>query len=116
VFVAGYFAYASASTEVRDEGLSGSRALHLRQNYPNPFNGSTMITFELPNDGWVRFRIFDIRGREVDAQDLGWLRSGLHTFQWNASTSTDLALSSGVYILELMANDRLAVGKLILAK
>ncbi|HCA78519.1 MAG TPA: glycoside hydrolase family 9 [Bacteroidetes bacterium] len=116
VFVAGYFAYASASTGVRDDVLLPERTLLLRQNYPNPFNGSTIISFELATGGRVRFRIFDIRGGEVDTGDLGWLRSGSHAFQWKASTSTGLALSSGVYILELKGTGQVAVGKLILAK
>lgn len=116
VFVAGYFAYAHGSTGVRDDGALSARTLLLRQNYPNPFNGSTIISFELSRDSWVRYRVFDIQGREVDTHDLGWLRSGLHTFPWKASTSTGLALSSGVYFLELKGNGQLAVGKLVLAK
>ena len=35
----------------------------LSQNYPNPFNPSTIITYQIPNDGIVRLDIFDVMGR-----------------------------------------------------
>jgi len=37
----------------------------LSQNYPNPFNPVTKINYELPIDGKVTMKIFDITGREV---------------------------------------------------
>jgi len=37
----------------------------LYQNYPNPFNPVTTIAFDLPNEGFVRLKIFDVLGREI---------------------------------------------------
>ena len=37
----------------------------LSQNYPNPFNPSTIIHYEIPNDGLVTLKIYDELGREV---------------------------------------------------
>ena len=39
--------------------------LILHANYPNPFNPITRIKFELPADGNICMRIYDIRGRQV---------------------------------------------------
>lgn len=116
VFVAGYFAYAPVSTGIREQDPVNPRTLRLGLNYPNPFNGSTMIPFELDKEDRVGVLIFDIRGREVDTHDLGWLQSGSHTFQWKAATSEGIQLSSGVYFFELKRSKQSSVGKLILAK
>ena len=37
----------------------------LSQNYPNPFNPSTSINFDLPIDGKVSLKLYDMNGREV---------------------------------------------------
>ncbi len=116
VFVAGYFAYSPFSTGMQGRNPQIPDALRLGHNFPNPFNGSTIIPFELQRENQVGVRVFDIRGREVDALELGWLQSGPHMFQWNASMPGGIQLSSGVYLFELKAGNQSSVGKLILAK
>ena len=37
----------------------------ISQNYPNPFNPSTTIRYQIPKDGLVTLKIYDILGREV---------------------------------------------------
>lgn len=37
----------------------------LYQNYPNPFNPSTVISYQLPVDGYITLKIYDLIGREV---------------------------------------------------
>lgn len=116
VFVAGYLASSPVSSGIWEEGDWSPRTMKLGQNYPNPFNGSTVIPFELEKQDQVGLRIYDVRGREVDRHNLGWLQSGAHTFQWNASTSSGLQLSSGIYFYELKGGYQSSVGKLIFAK
>jgi hypothetical protein len=38
---------------------------YLSQNYPNPFNPVTRISYDIPKQGFVTLKIFDILGREV---------------------------------------------------
>ena len=58
----GNFHYYDLSNEVV-VGLPTKFALS--QNYPNPFNPATKIDFELPVDGKITLKLYDITGREV---------------------------------------------------
>ncbi|MDZ7624546.1 MAG: hypothetical protein U5J96_08905 [Ignavibacteriaceae bacterium] len=37
----------------------------LEQNYPNPFNPSTKIKFQIPVNGFVTLKVYDVLGNEV---------------------------------------------------
>jgi len=55
----------------------------LLQNYPNPFNPSTTIGFYMPQDGYARLDIIDIRGRIVDVLHDRFTRRGEHMVRWD---------------------------------
>lgn len=76
--------------------LSGIKGLKLGQNYPNPFNPSTVISFELPKDANVSLKVYDISGKEVASLLNGYLATGSHSVNFNAS-----GLASGVYFYKL---------------
>ncbi|NOS84410.1 MAG: T9SS type A sorting domain-containing protein, partial [Ignavibacteria bacterium] len=82
----------------------------LYQNYPNPFNPSTTIKFDLPRNDFVKIKIFDIIGREVDmfSSELG---AGSYKYEFNATN-----LSSGVYFYKLESNFYTDVKRMILIK
>jgi hypothetical protein len=82
----------------------------LHQNYPNPFNPETNIKFELPEAGYILFRIFDVTGREVYKS--GENRSaGIYSLNYNAEK-----LSSGVYYYTAEFNGKREVRKMIVLK
>ncbi len=37
----------------------------LYQNYPNPFNPQTIINYEVPENGYVKLKIYYVLGNEV---------------------------------------------------
>lgn len=83
----------------------------LNQNYPNPFNPATNITFALPNESNVTFKVYDMLGREVAVLALGELAAGHHQIGFDAKD-----LSSGVYVYRLTADNFTDSKKMILLK
>ncbi len=69
----------------------------LLQNYPNPFNGATKITFKLGNDAQVQLKIYDVRGRLVDALLDEKKSAGRYTVTWETKSA-----GSGVFLIELI--------------
>lgn len=93
--------------------LAGSvpTAFTLNQNYPNPFNPSTNITFALPEESRVDFKVYDILGRQVAVLALGELAAGQHQLTFDAKD-----LPSGVYVYKLTARNFTDSKKMILLK
>ena len=83
----------------------------LKQNYPNPFNPSTTIEYQLPNNGEVNLKIYDILGREVAILVNEIKKSGKYSIEWNASQ-----MASGVYFYRLSSGTNNNVKKLLLLK
>jgi len=86
-------------------------SFYLYQNYPNPFNPSTTITYQLPKNGNVTLKIFDILGNEVKTLVNEQKEMGRYTVHFDASS-----LASGMYIYRLRANDYTSTKKMLLLK
>lgn len=83
----------------------------LIQNYPNPFNPSTNITYHLPDREFVRIKVFDITGREIENLVNEMKDAGIHSISWNAS-----GLPSGVYFYRIETGNFVDKKKMILLK
>jgi beta propeller repeat protein len=83
----------------------------LEQNYPNPFNPNTTISWQIPKDGLVTLKIYDVLGREINTLVNEELNAGKHTVVFDAS-----GFSSGVYFYQIKAGDYIATKKMILIK
>lgn len=83
----------------------------LSQNYPNPFNPSTAINYQLPSNGYVTLRVYDMLGREVATLVDGRQSAGMHTVKFDAA-----GLSSGVYLYRLTAGGLFLSRKMIFMK
>ena len=87
------------------------REYALKQNFPNPFNPSTKISYELPVDGYVTVKVYNILGNEVATAVSGMQEAGYHTAVFDAS-----ALPSGVYIYKMQSEKFTAVKKMMLMR
>ncbi len=99
------------ASSVRNENSEIPSEYALSQNYPNPFNPTTEINFALPKAGNVKIIIYDAIGNEVATLVNEYMPQGKYTVDWNAS-----ALSSGVYLYRIEANDFSMVKKMVLLK
>ncbi len=93
------------------DGLSSVTQYSLSQNYPNPFNPATTINYQLPKDGFVTLKIYDILGKEVASLVNEQRNQGRYSINFDASR-----LASGVYIYRLQVNDYVSSKKMLLLK
>lgn len=101
---------------VSNESEELPSSITLDQNYPNPFNPTTEIAFSLSQPGNVTLTIYNLLGRKVRTLVDGDLPSGTHRFTWNGRDSSDLGVSSGVYLYTLEANGQSFTKKMALIK
>jgi hypothetical protein len=84
----------------------------LFQNYPNPFNSETIIEYELSKKCFVRIKIFDVLGREVEVLEDSRRLPGKYNIRFSGNK-----LSSGVYFYSLIIDGLLVnTKKMILLK
>jgi hypothetical protein len=83
----------------------------LYQNYPNPFNPTTEIRFDIPEEGYVSIKIFDVLGREVATLVNEKKTAGHYSVSWDAS-----AVPSGVYFYRLQTEKFSDVKKMLLLR
>ncbi|MEJ5261920.1 MAG: T9SS type A sorting domain-containing protein, partial [Ignavibacterium sp.] len=83
----------------------------LEQNYPNPFNPVTTIQYNIPKEGFVQIKIYNILGQEVKTLVNMSQPAGNYKVIFDASS-----LSSGVYLYQINVNDYQMTRKMILMK
>ncbi|MCB0728689.1 MAG: T9SS type A sorting domain-containing protein [Ignavibacteriae bacterium] len=83
----------------------------LSQNYPNPFNPVTKIKYDIPFDGKVSIKIFDISGRLINTLVNEYKVAGRFETDFHGEN-----LSSGVYYYRIESGEFSQVRKMILIK
>jgi hypothetical protein len=83
----------------------------LEQNYPNPFNPRTSIVVDLLEDSDVQITIYNLEGKEISKLFKGFLTSGTHKFDFDASE-----LPSGIYLYKVSTPNYSNTKKMILTK
>lgn len=83
--------------------------INLYQNYPNPFNPTTVISYQLPINGNVTLKVYDLLGREEAVLVDEYKFAGRYYVEFNAT-----GLSSGVYYYQLNTENFIQSKKMIL--
>lgn len=87
----------------------------LYNNYPNPFNPSTTISYNLSADAMVSLRVYNSIGELVTELFNGTQTAGFYELQFR-SNSNGVNLASGIYLIELRANENVQRIKMMLNK
>ena len=82
------------------EGSPLPVTMELSQNYPNPFNPAMTIDYQIPQQGFVTLKVYDVLGREVAVLVGEEKSAGKYTINFEAPD-----LASGIYIYQLRVND-----------
>ena len=93
------------------DAIHGNLTYKLEQNYPNPFNPETNIQFDLPKEGLVTLKVYDILGREVKNLVNEFKQAGSYIVSFDGSE-----LSSGIYFYRLEAGEFVQVKRMVLIK
>ena len=83
----------------------------LSQNYPNPFNPSTKISFSIKKAGFVKLKVYNLLGQQINTLVNETLNNGTYERTFNAS-----GLPSGIYFYKLEAGNTFLVNKMVLMK
>ena len=103
--------FGNAATGIVQDPNAVPTRFELHQNYPNPFNPVTTINYDLPENGIVTIKIYDILGRQMKTLVNEMKTAGYHKIIFNAAD-----LSSGAYFYRMTAGDYVAVKKFVVMK
>jgi hypothetical protein len=81
------------------------------QNYPNPSNPKSKIDYELPVNGKLSIKVYDIIGREVVKLIDEYKEAGYYTVDFDGSN-----FASGVYFYKIVSGAFIQTKKMILIK
>lgn len=76
--------------------------------YPNPVRGNAQFNFTMTENAKVIYQVYDITGRMVVNNELGFYTKGEHT----ATLSTE-NLKTGSYIIRVIAGNTMSTGKFL---
>ena len=102
--------YFDVIDEVKSE-TTIPKIFSVNQNFPNPFNNSTLIKFNLPKDGGVTFKVFDLLGKEFLQFDNKLFKAGENSVNLKMDK-----FSSGIYFYKIKFEDKIFTKKMILIK
>jgi len=88
-----------------------TETIHFLNNYPNPFNPKTNISFHLTKNTHVILNVYNVLGNLVSKLIDENKSEGIHQISFDGSS-----ISSGVYLLVLMAEGKIISKKMLLSK
>ena len=68
--------------------------------YPNPFNPSTSFDINVPSEGHLSVKVYDLSGKLVDVIANGIYNQNTYTFTWNG-----YGMASGMYVINAEYNN-----------
>ncbi|MRR08606.1 T9SS type A sorting domain-containing protein [bacterium] len=88
----------------------------LGANTPNPVQGHTTVTYALPKAGNVRIAVYNVAGQKVKTLVDGAMGAGYHSVSWNGRNESGQAVSAGVYLYQMQADNFSTARKLVVVR
>ena len=89
------------------------RSFALLPPRPNPMRGTTTLGFDLPGEGVVDLRIYDLLGRSIRRLSKGTMPVGRHEIVWDGRNDRGHPVASGIYLIRLGWRDRAETGRIV---
>jgi len=94
-----------------EDAKPAANEFNLGQNIPNPFRNSTTISYQVPDDGFVSLKVYNVIGSEVATLVDSKQTRGSHTVDFITND-----LTSGVYYYTLRYNNQVRTNKMFVIK
>ncbi len=101
---------------VEEQAALVPTAHHLYQNYPNPFNPQTRIQYDLSRHMHVSITIYNALGQQVKSLVDNVQTVGKHHVTWDGTDDKNTAVSNGIYLYTMQANDFSVTRKMVLMR
>ena len=80
--------------------------------YPNPFSGAAHIDLKLENGSDVRVELYDLSGKMVDMQSMGYQLRGTNTMVYQSQAE----LLDGIYLMKVISDSKTYTQKVVYRK
>lgn len=111
-----YVAELDLSSGIAGEGQPLPAQFALYQNYPNPFNPATVIRYQLSAISDVKLEVYNLLGKKIISLVNDRQGAGVYRVPWDGRDDEGTAVSSGIYLYRLEAEDIHQVRKMILVR
>ncbi len=88
----------------------------LLQNYPNPFNPTTTIRYQIPENGLVSLKVYNLLGQEVKTLVSEEKTRGSYEVKWNGDNNFGSRVASGIYFYRIESGKFIKTNKMIMLK
>ena len=88
----------------------------LYQNYPNPFNPTTTIKYDIQKEGMIMIKVYNINGVHIRTLVNKKQHPGVYSIIWNGENNFGISVASGLYFINMRAEDYSMTRKILLLK
>jgi len=99
-----------------DQPVDIPQKIILYDNFPNPWNGTTIISYDVPNQSTVSLIIYDIQGRFVKTLINHTAGPGHYSVTWGGTNDLGQLVSAGLYLYRIQSEDYIHTKKMLLIK
>ena len=85
---------------------------NLYQNYPNPFNPSTILSYSIPKETYVKINVFDILGNKITTLFEGSYKPGIYEVEFIPEDH----LTTGIYFYQIITPEFSQTNKMMFLK